>query len=145
MELIESIAHGWGWTGIQPAEVVGENDFGNLMVRDAQGSYWRICPEDLYCKLVANDRAALDALSRDQEFLHDWYASALVEEAGRRLGLLESGRKYCLKIPGALGGEYGGDNLAHIALPKLIAASGSIAEQIEGLAPGSKVRLRVVE
>lgn len=145
MELIASIDRGWGWCGIQPEEVVGENDFGNLMVRDVRGMYWRICPEDLYCKVVAEDRASLDALSKDQEFLHDWYATALVEQARQRLGPLEPGRKYCLKIPGTLGGEYGGRNLAHLQLTELIEASGSIAQQIEGLPPGSKVRLQVSE
>lgn len=145
MAITEDIRDAWGWTGIDPAEVVGENDFGNLMVRDAQGNYWRICPEDLYCRVVANHRDELDALSRDQEFLRDWYMNALVEEAQRRLGPLEPGRKYCFKIPGTLGGEYGGDNLASIALSELIRASGYIAQQIEGLPNGSKVNLRITE
>jgi len=145
MELIASIGRGWGWCGIQPEEVVGENDFGNLMVRDMRGMYWRICPEDLYCRVIAEDRAALDAVSKDQEFLRDWYATALVEQARERLGPLEHGRKYCLKIPGPLGGEYGGQNLAHIQLTELIEASGSMAQQIEGLPSGSKVQLQVTE
>jgi hypothetical protein len=118
--LTEHIRSAWGWTGIEPSEVVDESDFGNLIVRDLQGSYWRICPEDLYCKVVAHSREQLDALSRDQEFLHDWHMSALVEEARNRFGSLEPGQKYCLKIPGVLGGEYGGDNLASISLVGLM-------------------------
>jgi len=145
MALIEDIRSAWGWTGIDPSEVVGENDFGNLMVRDAQGSYWRICPEDLYCRVVARDREELDALSRDQEFLRDWYMNALVQEARGMFGPLDPGRKYCFKIPGALGGEYGGDNLASISLVELINASGHIAQQIEGLPEDSNVSLRITE
>ena len=49
MSIIEEIASAWGWAGIQPEEVVGENDFGNLIVKDVAGKYWRICPEDVYC------------------------------------------------------------------------------------------------
>jgi len=145
MELTEVIERAWGWTGIEPAEVVGENDFGNLIVRDTQGRYWRICPEDLYCKVVANNRAELDATSRDQKFLHDWYMSALVETAKERVGPLVSGHKYCLKIPGVLGGEYGGDNLASITLVGLIDASGHIASQIEGMPAGTQISLRITE
>ena len=84
MNLTESIEHAWGWSGIKPEEVVGENDFGNLIVRDRRGMYWRICPEDLSCKVVADDRGELDAMSRDQEFLRDWYMSELVAEARTR-------------------------------------------------------------
>ena len=145
MELTEHIRDAWGWSGIEPFEIVGENDFGNLMVRDEQGKYWRICPEDLYCKVVAQDRAQLDELSRDQEFLRDWYVGALVEEAQRKIGPLAPGLKYCLKIPSVLGGEYGGDNLASITLVGLIEASGHMAQQIEGLPNGSKVRFRITE
>ncbi|WP_295578962.1 T6SS immunity protein Tdi1 domain-containing protein [uncultured Lamprocystis sp.] len=113
MEIVELIARAWGWTGIQPVKVVAENDFGNLMVRDPHGQYWRICPEDLYCKIIAADRSALDTLIEDEEFQQDWSMPALVEEAQAKVGPLEEGRKYCLKIPGLLGGEYGGDNLGN--------------------------------
>ncbi len=145
MELIEHIERAWGWTGIKPEKVVGDNDFGNLMVRDQQGQYWRICPEDLYCKLIAEDRAALDALVNDEEFQEDWAMVALVEEAQAKVGPLDPGRKYCLKIPGLFGGEYGGNNLASIPLAELIAVSGDIAFQIKDLPDGTPIRFQITE
>ena len=145
MELIQHIERAWSWTGIRPEEVVGENAFGNLMVRDEQGQYWRICPEDLYCKPIAEDRATLDALIRDEAFQEDWAMVALVEEAQARLGPLGPGRKYCLKIPGPLGGEYGGSNLASIPLVELIAVSGDMAFQIKDLPDGAQVRFQITE
>jgi len=145
MKLTESIEHAWSWSGIKPEEVVGENDFGNLMVRDERGMYWRICPEDLSCKVLADDRNELDAMSRDQEFLRDWHMSALVAEARERLGPLQAGEKYCFKIPGVLGGTYGGDNLASIALVELIESSGHLAHQIAELGDGARVKVRVTE
>lgn len=52
----------------------------------------------------------------------------------------------CLKMPGPLGGEYGGDNLGRIDLIEPIAASGDIARQIAGLPDGTAVlRLRFVD
>ena len=89
------------------------------MVKDVHGKYWRLCPEDLSCTVVTENREELDALSKDQEFLRDWHMSALVDYAHERLGVLPDGRKYCLKIPGVLGGEYGGDNVATIGLEEL--------------------------
>jgi Domain of unknown function (DUF1851) len=145
MELIKHIERAWSWTGIKPIKVVGENDFGNLMVRDQQGQYWRICPEDLYCKVIAGDRAALDALIEDEEFQQDWNMPALVEEAQATVGPLGPGRKYCLKIPGLLGGEYGGTNLASISLVELVAASGDIAFQIKDVPDGAQVRIKITE
>ena len=145
MDLVERVAHAWGWTGIEPEEIVGENEFGNLMVRDRRGRYWRICPEDLYCKVVAKDRDELVAISKDQEFLRDWFMKELVAVAEERVGPLDPGFKYCLKIPGGLGGKYGGDNLSKITLHGLLEASGHIARQIDGLPDGAKVALRIIE
>lgn len=145
MELIAIVEDAWGWTGLKPAEIVGDNDFGNLMIKDQIGCYWRLCPEDLYCKVVASSRAELDQLSQDQEFLEDWYMAALVEQAQERLGPLRPGFKYCLKIPSPLGGEYGGDNLATISLGGLVSASGHIAQQTEALPDGAQIKLSIVD
>ncbi|WP_133156401.1 T6SS immunity protein Tdi1 domain-containing protein [Hydrogenophaga pseudoflava] len=144
MELIAIVKEAWGWTGLEPSQIVGDNDFGNLMVKDQNERYWRICPEDLYCKIVARSREELDRLSQDQEFLRDWHMSDLVQQARQSLGPLRPGFKYCLKIPGVLGGEYGGDNLATISLSGLISASGDIAQQIEDLPDGAQVKLSIV-
>lgn len=145
MQLIAIIADAWGWTGIEPVQIVGDNAFGNLMIEDRSGRYWRLCPEDLYCTVIAQSRAELDVLARDQDFLQDWYMAALVQQAEERVGPLQPGHAYCLKIPGALGGEYGGSNLATVPLAELIGASGSMAQQIDGLPEGAQVTLSVVE
>lgn len=143
MELIECIHEAWGWTGIDPVEIVGENAFGNLMIRDTTNRYWRLCPEDLCCHVIALNRDELNELSRDQDFMHDWYMTLLVEQAESLQGPLPPGRKYCLRIPGPLGGEYGGNNLATIDLHELVLASGDIAERIKDLPDGATVKLTV--
>jgi hypothetical protein len=145
MSLVEEIRQHWGWVGIEPVEVVGENDFGNLIIKDEDGKYWRLCPEDCYCKVIAASRAELDALSIDQEFLQDWYMSSLVSLANDQCGPLTEGRKYCLKIPGVLGGTYGGENVATAPQVELVRFSGDIARQIEELPDGAQITLRVVE
>jgi hypothetical protein len=145
MELVEEICQSWGWTGIEPAEVIGENDFGNLIIKDKSGKYWRLCPEDCHCKVIAENRAELDAVSKSQEFPEDWYMANLVSLAKAQCGPLSEGRKYCLKIPGVLGGEYGGDNLATAPLVELVRLSGDIARQTQELPDGSQVKLRIVE
>jgi hypothetical protein len=145
MNVITAVEEAWGWIGVQPAEIVGENDFGNLMIRDVDGRYWRLSPEDLSCEVVAETRADLDRISADQEFLRDWYMRPLVEQARAKYGPLPDGRKYCLKIPSILGGEYGGDNVATISLVELIRASGHLAQQIKDLPVGTQVRLKVTE
>ena len=61
---------------------------------------------------------------------------------GSALSKLE---KYCLKIPGVLGGAYGGDNLASSTLVELIESSGHMAMQIADLPDGTQVKLRVTE
>lgn len=143
MNVINIIEESWGWLGIKPVEVIGQNDFGNLIIRDVFGKYWRLCPEDLYCKVIAENRAQLDALSKSQEFLADWYMSSLVGEAKRKFGTLEEGRKYHLAIPGALGGEYEINNIRTISQIEQIRFCGDLAHQIAGLPDGAKIDFKI--
>lgn len=145
MDLISEVRDAWGWAGIDPQEVVGENDFGNLIIKDTDGKYWRMCPEDVYCKVVAENRDELDKLSQDQDFLEDWYMAALVNQAQESVGTLTDGRKYCLVIPGLLGGAYDSSNIKSAPLVELIRFSGDIAQQIRDLPDGAQIELKVVD
>jgi hypothetical protein len=145
MNIIEEIQKSWGWVGIDPIEVVGENDFGNLMIKDSEGKYWRLCPEDIYCRVVANNREELDQMSTDQEFLADWYMQGLMEQAVEKLGTLEADRKYCLVTPGPLGGEYSASNIQTAPLIEIVRLSGYLGEQIKDLPEGAKIKLEVTE
>jgi hypothetical protein len=133
MITVEEINDAWGWMGLRAVEILGANAFGNLILRDADGSYWRLRPQDLCCEPVADNRAALDALSYNQDFLNDWYMPELVDLAESTLGPLTDDRTYCLKIPSALGGHYGSENLATVPLSELIRFSGEGAQHLEGL------------
>jgi hypothetical protein len=145
MNIVEVIRESWGWIGIDPVEIVGENDFGNLIIRDTNGKYWRLCPEDVYCEVIAENREELDALSTDQEFLEDWNMQLLVEQAIEKLGALEDGRKFHLAIPGVLGGEYGIANIRTVPLIEQISFSGDIGKQIQELPDGAQIELQVIE
>lgn len=141
--ILDTVKEAWGWTGIQPDEVISDNAFGNLIVKDIKGKYWRICPEDAYCKAVAENQKELKALSSDEEFLEDWNMEALLEKAKAVLGDLTEGNKYCFVIPGVLGGEYGIDNIRKAPLEEVIGISGDIGKQIVNLPEDSKVILKV--
>ena len=134
MNTVEAINESWGWVGLNAVEVLGENDFGNLIIRDEDGIYWRLCPQDLYCRTVAGDRQQLDALSYNQQFLHGWYMTERVTMARDMLGPLSTGRKYCMKVPSVLGGKYGADNLATAPLSALIRFCGEVAQHMDGRA-----------
>lgn len=145
MSIINEIKESWGWVGIEPLQIVGENDFGNLIIEDTKGKYWRLCPEDVYCEVVASTREELDRLSSDQEFLEDWYMQALVEQAQESLGTLNEGYKYCLVTPGALGGEYAVSNIKTAPLIEMVRFSGHVAFQIKDLPDGAQIELKVVD
>lgn len=144
MSLTLHIAEHWGWVGIRPQRIVGENDFGNFLIEDDVGHFWRLCPEDLYCRVVAESKTELNVLSNDQDFLRDWNMKELVGQAKARTGLLKPGYKYSLKIPGVLGGEYGGSNLAQLPIRELISFSASIAKQVANLPDGAKIEFKII-
>lgn len=47
MQLLDEVRGAWGWVGIEPVELMNDNNFGNLILKDARGQYWRLGPEDL--------------------------------------------------------------------------------------------------
>ena len=128
INIIEEIRQAWGWAGLNPVEIVEENAFGNLLVKDTNSKYWRICPEDGYCCIVASGLDGLASLVRNDDFLRDWQMTALAKLAREKLGPLPRGSKYCLKVPTQLGGGYSGDNLGIAPLAELIRYSGALAK-----------------
>ncbi len=145
MSVVATIRQWWAWTGIDPVEVVAINAFGNVLVRDSTSRIWRVCPEDLYCRVVAEDESELRQLLNDDSFLEDWEMNALVHAAREKLGPLGEGRRYCLKVPGAIGGAYDAENIATAPIENIISLSGDIANQIKDLPEGSKITLKVVD
>lgn len=130
-ELVREVKESWGWTGLDPVDVVSENDFGNLILVDSSGRYWRMCPEDTYCKIVARDKAEYEKLTRSTEFVMDWQITTLVEAARCKLGPLGAGQKYSLVTPSILGGQYQASNMAAVPLVELIRISGDLALQMK--------------
>ena len=135
----------WGFTGLVPSAIVDANAFGNLLVEDMSGCYWRICPEELSCTLLARSQDGFDRLRSSHEFRADWRMEHLVSTATALFGHLEPGRCFCLKLPGTLGGTYDTSNLGTIALAELIAFSGALALQIRDVPDGASVRMKIVD
>ncbi len=139
--MLDVIRAAWGWTGLDPAEMVAENALGNVIVRSADGVHWRVCPEELTCAKVANDSAGFVALTSSDDFRTDWEMAWVVDLARLMLGPLPEGWCYCLKIPGVLGGRYELNNLGTIRKEELIAFAGDLAKQIKDLPDGAQIKL----
>src|SRR5262245_9417221 len=86
LQVLTTIRDAWRWTGLDPAQVVAVNAFGNVIVRAVDGTFWRICPEELSCKVIAGDAESYAALFEDGEFRIEWQMHRLVELAAAKLG-----------------------------------------------------------
>src|SRR5262245_60099445 len=120
MAIAEDICEAWGWMGIESAHVVRMNKFGNVIFSDQTGRYWRICPEELECKAIAESAASYDRLLSDPEFVRDWEMTRLVEIAEAKYGAQPVHRCFCLKTPSILGGAYEIENIGTMRLGELI-------------------------
>ena len=143
--LLADIHEAWAWAGLQPTTVLDTNQFGNVLVSDAAGRCWRLCPEELSARVVAGSEDELNRLRRDERFVADWQMIPLVERARRRLGPLPDGHCYCLKIPAPLGGAYDEANFGTIAVAELIRFAGDLAQQIHDLPDGTRIRLTTAD
>ena len=142
--MLDAIREAWGWIGFDPAMVVAENAFGNLIIRDSDGAYWRLCPEEPSCERIASNVDDFGALSGEEEFRTDWEMTRLVELALQSLGPLPAGRCYCLKAPAVIGGDYDAANIGTISRAELIVFAGDLARQIKEVPDGGQITLRIV-
>jgi hypothetical protein len=145
MRIVDVIADAWGWKGVCPSALVLQNAFGNLIFLDEHGQYWRICPEELSCEIVATNEEHFAKLQNTSEFIEDWTMRELVERAQSAFGLLHPDRCYCLKIPAVLGGAYTLANIGTIDRAELISFSGDVAKQVKDLPDGAQVRFRITD
>ena len=139
--MIETINKSWKWTGKTAKEIVAINDFGNIIFTTADGEYFRICPEELSCNLIARTPDDYDELQKDPDFIEDWEISEFVKLATETLGKLNEGEKYCLKLPAVFLGEYSAQNIGKAPHDKLISFAGEMAEKIKDLPDGTELKL----
>ena len=144
MDILGEVKAFWGWSGVNPVEVVTENEFGNLILKDINNQFWRLCPEDAYCEVIAQSIDEYNELIQREDFLDDWFMTSMVEEAKKKLGELTANRKYYMITPGVLGGEYGGNNIKITTLPKLIRFGGDLGKQIKDQPEGSEVNVELM-
>jgi len=142
--MLDIVRGAWGWIGLEPAEVVATNPFGNVIIRATDGVYWRICPEVWSCEPIAGNQVEFNDLTGEAEFRADWEMARLVKVARGKCGPLTEGRCYCLKLPAVVGGGYEAENLGVISVEELIAFSGKMAEQIKDLPDGGQIQFEVV-
>ena len=143
--IINAIAEGWRWKLGQPVEVVATNLFGNAIVKNDQGLYFRIVPEEWSCELIANSTSDLEQATNTADFIQDWEMTRVIALAVSTLGSLAEGQVYCLVTPGILGGKYDAENIKKISLREVLAYSGDMAKQINGLPDGANVQMAVTK
>jgi hypothetical protein len=143
--MLEIIREAWNWSGLNPAEIVYINLFGNLIVKDVGGTFWRICPEGLSCRKIATDLNKFTELWRSENFQHDWKMTKMVEFAEEKLGPLQKDECYSFKLSPVVGGKYDAANLAKISLKELIAFTGDLAEQIKDVPDGGQIKIELVK
>ena len=138
---LQAISQGWSWKLGKPVEIIATNPFGNAIVRNETGQYFRIVPEEWQCELLASSAADLEEKRRQPDFIRDWEMSPLVVRAEAAHGPLTQGQVYCLVVPGILGGKYTEENIRKISLVELLAYAGDMAHQIDGVRDGAQVKI----
>lgn len=142
-KMVTEINKAWNWKGFKATEIIMSNDFGNVIFKTDEGEFWRICPEEVNCKMIAKSKTDFDKLLTNSKFIEDWEMIKLVNIAKSELGKLAENQKYCLKIPAVIGGDYERPNICKINFAELIAFSGDIGFQIKDLKDGEKIKLNI--
>ena len=140
--LLESIREGWGWAIGTPTRVIAVNSFGNIIVQNSTGQFYRITPEDLECVFLCDSEHDLEKLLRESKFAFDWDMKLLREQAERALGKLSTNECYHLVIPAPLGGAYALNNIRKISIGEWVSFSGYVAHQIKDLPDGTHVEFK---
>lgn len=137
--LLQAVSEGWSWKIGDPVEVLATNCFGNAIVRNQAGEYFRIMPEEWQCELLARSPAELERTRMSENFARDWEMTILVDRARAAHGPLLVGECFFLVIPGILGGKYSEENIRKISVTELLSYSGKMAQQIDAIPDGETV------
>jgi hypothetical protein len=141
-DLLDSIQEGWGWAIGTPVRVVAVNSFGNVLVQNSTGQFFRITPENLEYVFLCDSEDALHKITRESKFAFDWDMKLLRDQAERALGKLTTNECYHLVIPATLGGAYALSNIKKISIGEWLSFSGNVAHQIKDLPDGSHVQFK---
>jgi hypothetical protein len=131
MDAIQIIKKYWGWAGIKPVQIVERNQFGNLIVEDGSGRFWRICPEEFSCEIIARNSKELKILWEDAEFKKFWDMSAFAAVANGNLGEVDGEQCYYF----IKAGDYSLENMGVTTISDFIIDSGIAAEEMEKQKP----------
>jgi hypothetical protein len=142
-DILTAINNDWSWTAVLAEEIIMQNDFGNIIFRTKENEFWRICPEELYCKKIASNQQEFADIQNDSEFIEDWEMKNLLIQVNSVVGDLKENEKYCLKVPAVLGGSYNIENIGKISFLELIAFSGNTANRIKNFPDGTKLKISI--
>ena len=131
MDILQTVSAYWGWVGIEPKTLIAENEFANLIIQDVDDRFWRLCPEDLYCEVIADDKEEYNELVKEDDFNQDWFMDVMVVKATEKYGNLEPGQKFHMLEPGALGGKYAVFNIKPVSFESIIKFSGELAQKLD--------------
>lgn len=141
--ILDTIDAHWHWAIGQAEAIVATSPMGNVIVRDALGQFWRLCPEELSVKLEAQSQTTMDRLLKDRDYQADWQLNKLISAARLVLGDPLPGQCYAMIEPCAMGGEYDISNMLLADLAEYLRFCGDLAEEVSGLDEGDEVELRI--
>lgn len=141
--ILTSINKHWAWTGLVAKQILHTNEFGHIIFLSESGEYWRMSAEELYCKVIADNSEELEKLMLTKDFIEGWEMKDYLKTAKEKLGELQIGEKYCLKLPLVLGGEFSEDNYGTILQIDQISYAGQLTAQIDDLPDGTKIEFNV--
>jgi hypothetical protein len=126
MDAIQIIKKYWGFTGIRPAQIIERNLFGNLIIEDSSGRFWRICPEEFSCNVIAKNGKEFKQLFEDAEFKKDWDMTGFAIIAANQFGEPDGEQCYHFIKPG----DYSVENIGITTMADLITDSGITASEL---------------
>jgi hypothetical protein len=129
--VLSSLNEAWSWSFERAAKVLAVNSMGNCLIKDWRGQYWRVCPENLSAKVVAQDDNELRDHFADPNSKADWQLAGLIGPAAELLGELDVGQCYAMTTPAVLGAEYSVSNLKIRSLYEYLGFAGYAALQIK--------------
>jgi len=138
--LLESIQEGWGWAIGTPMRVIAINSFGNVVVQNSKGQFYRIIPESLEYVFLCDAEDDLEEVMKDSKFAFDWDMKLLRDQAEHALGRLSTNECYHLVIPAPLGGAYDLTNIKKIPIGEWLSFTGFVANKIKDLPDGAQIK-----
>jgi len=141
----DALLEDWAWRLEKPHTVIAMNNFGDMFLRDENGTILLLNISWGTVGHIATSDAEFQCLAADQECARQWLLTDFLTQIERAGMALSSGDCFAFKKPLKLGGTVKVSNFEIASITVHVSLQGQILQQLRDLPPRTRIKEVTIE